>query len=120
MIKGKLTMNEQDMERFVAHHTGLEPERATRILKLGEPWLFIKALGEFFIRSRQDAKESNVSLETVMNANASLVEIGVGFLGAEAIDRHIARTADLSGEMDQTVEAVQSALHEYFLLKMRT
>ena len=40
-------------------------------------------------------------------------------LGAEAINRHIARTADLRGEKDHTVVAVQSALHEYFILKLR-
>ena len=113
-------MHEQDMERFVAHQTGLELERATRILKLGEPWPFIRALGQFFIRSRNDAKESNVPLETAMKANASLLDMGVDSLGADAIGRHIARTADLSGEKDHTVAAVQSALHEYFLLKMGT
>lgn len=112
-------MNEQDMERFVAHQTGLELERATRILKLGEPWPFVKAFGQFFIRSSNDAKESKVPLETALNANASLGEMGVDSLGADAINRHIARTADLSGEKDQTVAAVQSALHEYFMLKVR-
>ena len=112
-------MHEQDMERFVAQQTGLELERVTRIVKLGEPWPFVKAFGQFFIRSSHDAKASNVPLETALNANASLVELGVDSLGAEAIDRHIARTADLSGEKDHTVIAVQSALHEYFMLKVR-
>ena len=68
-------MDEQEVERFVAHQTGLELERATRILKLGEPWPFVKAFGELFIRSSHDAKESHVPLETALHANASLVEI---------------------------------------------
>lgn len=112
-------MNEQEMERFVAHQTGLELERATRILKLGEPWPFVKAFGQFFMRSSHDARESDVPLGTALHANALLVKMGVDSLGADAIDRHLARTAELSGEQDQTVAAVQSALYEYFLLKVR-
>ena len=112
-------MNEQEMERFVAHQTGLELERTMKILKLGEPWPFVKAFGQFFIRSSHDANESNVPLGTALHANALLVKMGVASLDADAIDRHLARTADLSGEKDQTVAAVQSALHEYFMLKMR-
>jgi hypothetical protein len=111
-------MNEEDIQRFVAPQTGLSLERATRILKLGEPWPFVKAFGELYSRSSSDAKEASVPFDTALRANAALVEMGVDSLGAEAIDRHIARTADLSGEEDETVEAVQLALHACFRLMM--
>ena len=112
-------MDEQEVERFVAHQTGLELERATRILKLGEPWPFVKAFGQFVMQSSHDAKELQMPLEAAMNANASLAEMGVDALGPEAIDAHLARTAEMSGEQGHTVAAVQSALYEYFMLKVR-
>jgi hypothetical protein len=112
-------MNKQEMEQFVAQQTGLELERAAKILKLGEPWPFVKAFGQFVIRSSNDARESDVPLGAVLKANASLVKMGVDSLDADAIHRHLARTADLSGEKEQTVRGVQSALHEYFMLQIR-
>lgn len=108
-------MNEE-IERFVAHQTGLPLEGAMRILKLGEPWPFVKAFGELYRQSSRDAQASSVPFDTALRANTALVEMGVDSLSAEAIDRYITRTADLSGEKDETVETVQSALHECFRL----
>ena len=78
-----------------------------------------KGFWPVFHSLKHDANESHVPLGTALKANASLVEMGVDSLGPEAIDRHIARTADLSDENGQTVAAVQLALYAYFMLEVR-
>jgi len=108
-----MDLDEQDIAQFVALQTGLSLDRATRILKLGEPWPFVKALDELYRLSSSDAAISNVTLDTALNANVELMEMGALSLNAESVNRHIEQTADLTGEEEGTVQAVQAALHEF-------
>ena len=113
-----MDIHEQDIAQFIADQTGLPLERATRILKLGEPWPFLKAFDELYRLSNSDAAISNVALDTALNANVELMEMGALSLNAESVNRHLEQTADLTGEEEETVRAVQLALHEYFRLMM--
>ena len=108
-----MTIEEQEIAQFIADQTGLPLDRATRILKLGEPWPFVKAFDELYRLSNSDAAMSNVALETALNANVELMEMGALSLNAESVNRHIEQTADLTGEEEETVQAVQAALHEF-------
>jgi len=108
-----MAIEEQEIAQFVAAQTGLPLDRATRILKLGEPWPFVKAFDELYRLSSSDAAISNVALETALNANVELMEMGALSLNAESVNRHIEQTADLTGEEEETVQAVQAALHEF-------
>jgi hypothetical protein len=110
--------DEEEIAQFVANKTGLPLDRAARILKLGEPWPFVKAFGELFSHSFRDADGSNVALETALNANAELAEMGVQSLSAESVTQHLEQTAGLTGEEEETVRAVQLALHEFFRLML--
>ena len=110
-------MNElEPVERFVAQQTGLPLERVTRIVRLGEPWPFVETVGNLWSQSSSDATASSVPFETALSANVALVEMGAESLGPAAINRHIERTASLSGEEGETVRSVASALHKFFLL----
>ena len=108
-----MAIEEQEIAQFIADQTGLPLDRATRILKLGEPWPFVKAFDELYRLSSSDAAISNVALETALNANVELMEMGALSLNAESVNRHIEQTADLTGEEEETVQAVQAALHEF-------
>jgi hypothetical protein len=108
-----MAIEEQEIVQFVADQTGLPLDRATKILKLGEPWPFVKAFDELYRLSSSDAARANVTLDTALNANVELMEMGALSLNAESVNRHIEKTADLTGEEEETVQAVQAALHEF-------
>src|SRR5262249_4230864 len=115
--EGRVDMDEQGAEhesaQFVADHTGLELRRVARILNLGEPWPIITALDKLFRGSFSDAKAAGVPWETALNARSALVQMDLEASGFEAIELHIGRTALLTGETQETIKAVEAALHAY-------
>jgi hypothetical protein len=109
-----MDIEQTTIARFIADRTGLSEERVEKIVTLGEPWPFVRAFSAVLQLSKADAEQSGTALEAALAVNAELFSLGNETFKAEALDRHIERTVDLTGEEEITVRAVQTALHDCF------
>ena len=112
-------------EQFIARRTGLGEERVRHIQEMAEPWPIIQAFSEFFSKASQDARATGTSFFNAVMAHSQLLDVvGIGdhfpHLQPEILNTQIQRVAALTGEEEETIEAVQLALHDYMKMVINT
>ena len=101
-------------EKVVAALTGLPLDRATKILRLGEPWPDDTVFEDQMSRASHDARELNLKLETAIASYTSMLDVEPNPFSADASARHTERTANLAGEETEVVYAVMVARAAFF------
>jgi hypothetical protein len=103
------------LEQCVADETGLPIDRVARIVRLGEPWPFAKAIAQVYESARQDAEAANVEEERVQAAYIAMFEMGGDRLvPIDAIGLHLVQTAQLAGEEVEVMHPFYLAMQAFF------
>jgi hypothetical protein len=107
------------LEQFVADQAGSPRDRVARIVRLGEPWPFAKAIAHVHESVWQDAEAANVAEETVQAAYITIITMlemgGDRLVSLDAIGLHLVQTAQLAGEEVEVMQPFYLAMQASFL-----